>query len=175
MNNKTLTFGFLFVAIFIVAVILLFPLLSFYFSFGLSLVISSILTYGLMRLFIKEEESTQILTTRFMIRFFGVLLILSALPVAFMFTMGRSGKPPLDWYIMLFSSLGFFITGIGIASLMRWSWYSAIVLLPIFIICGIYFFSYSGNFTSKNFLLTLAFPGILFIFLLIPKVKEQFR
>ena len=175
MDNKILILCFFFLIIFTVAGILLFPLVDFNFSVFLGYVISSLLTYGLMRLFIKIEESRQILITKFIIRSFGVLLILSALPVALMFSFGRMGRPPVEYSILMYSLLGLFITAFGIAALMKWSWYSAIILLPICVTDGVYFMCHSNTFAPGYFLQTLGFPSLLFFFLLIPKVRSEFR
>jgi len=122
----------------------------------------------------KTTRKTNIFIIRFVIRIFGLLLILFPLPLALMFSMGGRGTPPPAWFILMLSLIGLFISGFGMVILMKWSWYSAMILLPIFTIDGIYFLL-PNSLSFDNFLIAFSFPIVLFIFLLIPKVKEQFK
>ena len=116
-----------------------------------------------------DEKPTQVRIIRSMIRILGLVFILWSPIALYIGTLGAAaGGVTPQLKIITLSILGLFITSFGVVTFMKWSWYSAIILLPIFIITDI---SLGG---LNQILAISTFPIILFLFLLIPKVKEQF-
>lgn len=117
----------------------------------------------------KLTRKIDVFIIKFVIRTFGLLLILSPLPLALMFSMGRRGPPPLPLNILILSLLILFISGFGMLFLKMWSWYSAVVSVSIYLVAALF------DVGSLYFFTLCYSPTLLLLCFLIPKVKEQFR
>jgi hypothetical protein len=125
----------------------------------------------------KLTRKIDVFIIKFVIRIFGVMLILFASFAVFLCCLagGSSSTQPLELYILTYSSVGLFITGFGILTLRKWFWYFAIILLAIFIIAYIRLSGFNKVLSDPTDLANFIISIIFCLFLLLPKVKEQFR
>lgn len=117
----------------------------------------------------KNKSKADVFSVRLIIRFFGLLFILLAFPHTLGFSMGRTGTPPWSWYMVILSLSGLFISGFGVLFLKKWSWYSATVFLAIYLVSALF------DIGRYYFFECCVYQGLLFVCLLIPSVKAQFR
>ena len=119
---------------------------------------------------INQKKSTIII--RGVLSILGLLLMLYQFPMCFVMGMG-AGTPPAEWFVIILSMLCLFVAGFGIILHKRWSWYLAVIVIPIFSIGSIVFGLRTHTLDQDFFI--IFFPLFILGFILIPKVKEQFR